>query len=192
VTELAPARWSWTVDSYEQAAAAGVFGDEPRVELLDGEVYRVSPMRPGHATTCRRIHRLLGRTLDPDQWTVGGEQPVNLGARSQPEPDVWVARGPESRYDRRHPTADDLVLVVEVSDSSLVVDRSVKVPMYARAGVPEVWIVSVPERAVHVHTQPDNRTGRFGTVRTFESGDRVATATVGLEIPVGDVLPAPH
>jgi Uma2 family endonuclease len=190
VTELAPERWSWTVGSYEQAAAAGVFGDAPRVELLDGEVYQVSPMRPGHAATCRAIHVAIARAVDPAHWTVGSQQPVVVGARSEPEPDVWVAFGPEDRYRDRHPTAADLALVVEVSDTSLVVDRSVKVPIYARAGVEEVWIVSVPERAVSVHAQPGPAAARYRSVRPLMAGDRLRAERLGVEIAVDDVLPA--
>jgi Uma2 family endonuclease len=190
VTELASERWSWTVETYEQAAGAGVFGDEPRVELLDGEVYQVSPMRPGHAAACRAIYDLISPAIDRARWTLGSQQPVLVDPRSEPEPDLWVAVGPRARYVHRHPVAADLALVVEVSDTSLRVDRAVKVPMYARAGVPEVWIVSLPERVVHAHTRPEPTAGRYGTVRTSAPDATLTAEALGLHLAVDAMLPA--
>jgi Uma2 family endonuclease len=194
MTDLAtvPERWTWTVQSYEQAAEAGVFGPEPKVELLDGEVYRVVSMSPGHATARRRLGRLLARALDPHDWTVGGQDPVVVGTRSEPEPDVWVAAGPEDRYAGRHPRESDMSLVVEVANTSLMIDRNVKVPIYARGRVPEVWIVSLPERVAYVFTAPDSRAGHYERVRVIDEGGRLTAEQLGVEIALKDILPPPE
>lgn len=178
-------RWRWTVDAYEAAAGSGVFGPEPRVELIEGEVYEVAPMLPPHASTIRELRHLLS-ALDEERYTVDCQTSVRLDERSEPEPDLWVAIGPRSAYRHRHPRAGDLVLVAEVSDTTLAHDVGVKVPAYAAAGVPEVWVVSIPERALHRHTDPAGRSYR--SVEAFSAG-RVHVG--GIEVPVEAVLTPP-
>jgi Uma2 family endonuclease len=186
MAEVAVDRWRWTVEGYETAAAAGVFGPEARVELIDGEVYQVAAMLPGHASTVGRISDLLSARIERSRWVVRTQLPVHLYDDSEPEPDVWVARGPADRYDHRHPGAADLVLVVEVSDTTLAFDRDVKIPRYARAGVPEAWLVSLPERAVHRYADPLD-----GAYRSVEILDHGRLRVAGTEVEVAAVLPGP-
>jgi Uma2 family endonuclease len=190
VTEAAVDRWRWTVDSYEQAAATGVFGPEPRVELIDGEVFEVPPMLPGHAATVGRLVDLLTDRLDRTRWTVRSQLPVRLGDRSEPEPDLWVAQGPASRYDDRHPEASDLALVVEVSDTTLTFDCTVKLPRYAAAGVAEACVVSLPEDAVHAFADPDPSAGAYRVAKMIKRGSRVTARSLGIDLGVTAILPA--
>jgi Uma2 family endonuclease len=190
VTEAAVDRWRWTVDSYEQAAATGVFGPEPRVELIDGEVFEVPPMLPGHAATVGRLVDLLTQALDRRQWTVRSQLPVRLGDRSEPEPDVWVAQGPASRYDDRHPEAFDLALVVEVSDTTLAFDRRIKLPRYAGSGVVEAWIVSLPEDVLHRFASPNPSTGVYRVTEIIKRGLGVTASSLGIDLAVAAILPA--
>jgi Uma2 family endonuclease len=188
MTEVAVDRWRWSVDSYDQAVAAGVFGPEPRVELLDGEVFEVPPMLPGHAATITRLINLLTDQLDRAEWNVRSQLPVRLDDSSEPEPDVCVVRGPASRYDNRHPEASDLALVIEVSDTTLGFDRRVKLPRYGASAVPEVWIVSLPEHAIHRFTDPRPAGRTYGANEVFEPGSRVRATAVPLEVPVDSIL----
>jgi Uma2 family endonuclease len=190
VTEAAVDRWRWTVESYEQAAATGVFGPEPRVELIDGEVFEVPPMLPGHAATVGRLVDLLTERLDRTRWTVRSQLPVRLGDRSEPEPDVWVAQGPASRYDDRHPEASDLALVVEVSDTTLAFDRTVKVPSYAAAGVAEACVVSLAENVVHQLADPDPAAAAYRVAEVVQRGSRVTAISLGIDLAVAAILPA--
>jgi Uma2 family endonuclease len=185
VTDVAVDRWQWTVVGYEAAAAAGVFGPEPRVELLDGEVYKVSPTSPGHSYAVRQLRRLLEASLDSDLWVLGSQDPIRLDDRSEPEPDVWIARGPNERYSEAHPTAADLILAVEVSNTTLAFDRDIKIPLYAAAGVPEACIVSLPERVAYHYAQPG-----AGGYRSLETLDQYGVATLaGIDVPVRAILP---
>jgi Uma2 family endonuclease len=190
VTEAAVDRWRWTVESYEQAAATGVFGPEPRVELIDGEVFEVPPMLPGHAATVGRLVDLLTERLDRTRWTVRSQLPVRLGDRSEPEPDVWVAQGPASRYDDRHPEASDLALVVEVSDTTLAFDRTIKVPSYAAAGVAEACVVSLAENVVHQLADPDPAAAAYRVAEVVQRGSRVTAISLGIDLAVAAILPA--
>jgi Uma2 family endonuclease len=190
VTEAAVDRWRWTVESYEQAAATGVFGPEPRVELIDGEVFEVPSMLPEHAATVGRLVDLLTERLDRRRWTVRSQLPVRLGDRSEPEPDVWVAQGPASRYDDRHPEASDLALVVEVSDTTLAFDRTIKVPRYAAAGVAEAWVVSLAENVVHQLADPDPAAAAYRVAEVVQRGSRVTGISLGIDLAVAAILPA--
>lgn len=189
MTEAVVDRWHWTVERYETAIAAGVFGPEPHVELIDGEVFEVPPMLPGHAATIVRLVRLIGDQLDRAEGSIRSQLPVRLDDDSEPEPDVCVARGPDSRYDARHPEGEDLLLVVEVSDTTLAFDRTVKLSRYARSAIAEAWIVSLPERVIHRFTDPRPAAGVYDTAAVFGPGARIAAARLVLDLPVDAVLP---
>ena len=181
-------RWRWTVDQYERAVEAGVFGPDDRVELLDGEVFHVPPMLPGHAATTSRIVQLCIERLPPGSWSVRPQLPIRLGG-SEPEPDVCIAAGPNHVYDSRHPEVRDIGLVIEVSDTTLAFDRRVKLPIYAQAEVREVWIVSLPERVIHRFAEPAGSS--YDIVETFGSEETLRARYVSLELTVDTVLPAP-
>jgi len=190
VTDTAVRRWTWTADLYEQAAEHGLFGREARVELIDGEIYEVSPMGLEHAATIARLLDLLYDNVDRRRWVIGSQLPVRIEDRSEPEPDLWVATAPRKRYDDHHPGPDELALVVEVSDSSLNFDRDVKLPRYAVTRVPEVWIVSLAARVIHFFAAPDKVCGSYRHVATLGRGERVRSDVLGIELAVDDILPA--
>lgn len=135
-------RRRFTVDEYHRMVAAGVLGPDERVELLDGEVVRVSPMGSPHAACVRRLSRLLGRGAG-DRAQVAVQLPLRLDAHSEPEPDVALLRPRDDDYAAAHPGPADALLVVEVGDSSVLADRDVKAPLYAHAGVGELWLVDL-------------------------------------------------
>lgn len=185
MVDLATDRWTWTAESYEAAAAAGIFGSEPRLELLDGEVYHAAAMRPPRALTVGKLLDRFSSGLDRDRWIVRSQLPVRLDDRSEPEPDLWIARGPADRYWERHPAPADLALVVEVADTSLAFDRHRKIPRYAEAGVPEAWLVSLPERTVQHSAEP--RPDGYQSLTTIDVEGVVNV--LGVEIAVADILP---
>lgn len=124
----------WTVREYEDMVAAGVFHPEARLELLDGEIYDMSPQTRRHATAIRLIEDAL-RAVFHRGFDIRAQLPVAFGPDSEPEPDVAVVEGSPRDYSDRHPTT--ALLVVEVSDSSLAYDRSQKLAIYADCGIPE-------------------------------------------------------
>lgn len=142
----------------------------------------MAPMGPRHAWVTDTLRRLVDQ-LDPEVWAVGSQTPVRLDERSEPEPDVWVARDPRAVYRHRYPAAADLVLVVEVAYTSLAYDRQLKLPAYAAAGVHEVWIVSLPEGVVHRHTAPAGRAYRVVSAVTDGT-----LPVAGIEVDVSGLL----
>lgn len=184
---LADVRWSWTVEAFERAVAADVFGPDARVELVEGEVLAVTAMLPGHARVVRALRR-AAYELDRTRWAIGSQEPVRLGDLSEPEPDFWIARGGDETYAHRHPSVEDLAVVVEVADTSLAVDRGVKLPAYAATGVEEVWLVSLPERLVTTYRDPLAADRRYREVATFAPGETVLQAETGLAVAVAPLF----
>ncbi|HSK96096.1 MAG TPA: Uma2 family endonuclease [Euzebyales bacterium] len=179
-------RWRFTVDQYEQMARAGVFGRDDRVELLDGEIASMSPIGPTHASIVDRLTWLLVSRLD-DRFIVRVQSPVRLPPHSEPEPDLAVLRPRDDFYSTRHPGPADVVLAIEVSDSTLALDRGVKLPIYARAALPQVWLVDVERRAVMVHRRPVD--GSYAEASVLQRGKILASGPpLDLDLYVSGVL----
>jgi Uma2 family endonuclease len=147
--EPAPLR-RFTVDEYHAMGSAGVLEDD-RVELLDGLIVMMSPIGPPHAYSMRRTNRLLEAVL-PDAWDVRQQLPITLPG-SEPQPDLAVVRGTMASYSLRHPGPGDIGLIIEVSDTTLLLDRR-KAVLYAAALIPQYWIINVSGRQLEVYANP--------------------------------------
>lgn len=178
-----------TIDEYHRMVAAGVFDADAHVELIEGEILeRVSPIHPAHAMTTWRITELLAQRLGA-RAMVRSQSPVTLPYDSEPQPDIAVARRDEA-YWTRHPGVSEALLVVEVADGSLGSDRRKKIPLYARAGIAEVWLVDLINEIVYVHREPRN--GEYTSVSVARRGDTIAPhAFPDAAIAVSDFLPPP-
>jgi Uma2 family endonuclease len=170
----------------------GIIGADERVELWEGWLVNKPIINPPHAAAIRRALRLLKRFL-PVGWCYQSQLPIRL-LDGRPEPDVAILRGVEEDYDRRHPTPADTPLLIEVSDTSIELDRVVAARMYARAGIAVYWIVNIPEQQVEVYTDPvrKGRSPRYRHRHDYQRGDSVALVLDGVEvarIPVADLLP---
>jgi len=149
----------FTTDEYHRMATAGILAEDDRVELIEGEIIRMSPIGSPHASSVDRLTSLLTRRLGR-RAIVRVQGPVVLDRRSEPQPDVTVLKPREDFYATEHPGPKDVLLLIEVADTSGGYDRGTKLPLYARAGIREVWIVDVVERTLEVYRQPTLRTYR--------------------------------
>ena len=178
-------RYRFTADAFARMGEAGIFAADDRVELIDGEILEMTPIGPPHAWIVDRLAELAMTRL-AGQAHVRVQGPVRLDSRTQPQPDLVIARRSRS-YAARHPEPRDVLLVVEVADSSLRYDRLEKVPRYGRAGIPETWLVDVEARAVTVHSGPGP--DGYAQQKLRKRGDRLAAASVpALGFPVADVF----
>jgi Uma2 family endonuclease len=143
----------WTVDDYHRMVETGVLTGSDRVELLEGQIVEMNPQLPPHAATTQRAFRHLDRLLEPLAY-VRMQLPVTLKPKSEPEPDIAVVRIDPNEYGNRHPTPNDILLIVEVADSTLLGDRQQKALIYAKAGIADYWILDVNTRQVHVFREP--------------------------------------
>lgn len=183
---LVDLRRRFTVEEYQRMGQSGVLAPDERTELLDGEIVAMSPIGPRHAGAVDSVTETLFRLL-LGRVAIRVQNPVTLWPRSEPQPDVVVARRRPGGYRSAHPTAADTYVVIEVADSSLATDRAVKLPIYARQGVPEVWIVDLTAEVVHVHCDPVD--GAYRSVRTAARGEQIApVALPGVEVAVDDLL----
>jgi len=132
---------------------AGVFAPDARLELIEGEIVEMAPIGSPHAGMVNTLNRLLGG-LAGDRALVSVQNPLVLGERSVPQPDLALLKPRADNYTGSHPTAADVLLVVEVSDATLRFDIETKIPLYARAGIAEAWVVDLRERAVRVFREP--------------------------------------
>jgi Uma2 family endonuclease len=164
---IEPTQRPFSVADYYRMAEAGVIGPDERLELIEGEIIRMNPIGRPHANCVNRLTRLLVTGLG-ERATVQIQNPVRLGDLSEVQPDVSVLRS--SWDERAHPGPADVVLLVEVADSSLRFDRDVKLPLYARAGIAEVWLVDLAGQAVEVYRHPDPTTG-YGPPTRLAAGD---------------------
>ncbi|MBY0232370.1 MAG: Uma2 family endonuclease [Gemmataceae bacterium] len=167
-----------TVDEYERLAQIGILKEADKVELIDGWVREKMAHDPIHAGTVRRLDGALLGVL-PSGWDCRAQRPVILAA-SVPEPDNSVVRRDPDDYTRRHPTAQDTVLVAEVANSSLDYDRDDKLEIYALAGIPPYWIVNVVDRQIEVCTNPAG--DRYGDRNDFFPGEAVPLFLDGVHV----------
>lgn len=180
------ARRAFTVAEYEQMVAAGVLAEDDRLELIDGEIRETSPIGPYHAAVVKRLVRLISRQLS-DDLLLGVQDPIQLSDYSEPQPDIAIVAARADDYAQAHPTPEAVRLLIEVSDSSAAYDRGEKLPRYAQAGIPEVWIVDVAAQQVEQYTQPAH--GQYRTKQTFEHGQALRAQTVeGLQVAVAAIL----
>ena len=179
-----------TADDYERLIEVGVLEEDSRVELLEGVIVPMTPVGSRHAATVDRLARSFHRAVE-DRAIVRVQSPVRLGDRSEPEPDVALLVPRADFYADAHPRAEDLFLVVEVSESSRDRDALHKAPLYARHGVAELWIVDLATRSVRVHREPGVE--GYRSVEERPAGGSLSLHAVphldGVEIAVRSILP---
>lgn len=150
--ENLPRKHKLTVTDYYRLAEAGSLTQRDRVELLDGEIIDMSPIGSRHAGLVDRLGRWLhARTEDA---VVRIQGPLRLDELSEPEPDITLLRSKDDFYMSGHPGSADVLLIIEVADTSLRYDRDVKIPLYARHDIPEVWLIDIENQRLAVHRQP--------------------------------------
>src|SRR2546426_2118990 len=135
----------FTVDEYHRMAEAGIFSEDESVELLEGEIVEMTPISSRHAACVNKLTRLFTRELG-ERVVVSVQNPVALTETSEPQPDLALLRPRADFYAAGHPGPEDVLLMVEVADTSATSDRAVKVPLYARAGIEEVWLIDLQKK----------------------------------------------
>jgi Uma2 family endonuclease len=182
-------RYRLTVDQYHRMAEVGIIPPDCRVELIGGQIYTMSPIDPWHSGVVNRLVHRFVRGLD-DRAVVHVQNPTVLDPHSEPQPDVMLLAPRADFYGTAHPTPSETLLVVEVADTSLQHDRDRKLPLYARRGIAEVWIVSRRDDAIEVFRGP-SADGYCHHVRRGR-GDEVAPgAFPDFRLSVDDVLGLP-
>lgn len=176
LTIAEPRPYLLSVDQYHQMIDAGILTADDRVELLEGRIVEMAAVGSRHYTTIRLSERVIEPTLPPG-WHTRPQAPVTLEL-SEPEPDLAVVRGTLRDYAGRHPRPSEVGLVIEVSDTTLWTDRERKAPIYARAGIPQYWIVNLNDDQVEVYSDPHSadpaQPAEYGRREVFSGEDALS------------------
>ena len=180
------ARHWFTVAEYDRMAEARVLTEDKRVELIEGEIIERSPIGKRHAACVGRLTNLFGKLL-AEKAIVWVQNPIVLNDYSEPQPDVALLKRRDDFYEHSLPAPADVLLVVEVADTTLEYDRQVKAPLYARAGIAEVWVVNLVDEQIEVYSQPVN--GTYQRQRRAVRGETInSPETLNLALSVDDIL----
>ncbi len=184
--QQAPTRHRLDVGAYYKMAEAGILTQNDRVELIGGEIFDMTPIGAAHAGKTNRLNRLFARAAADGLVLVSVQSPLRLDAYNEPEPDVMLLKPREDDCQGRHPGAADVLLLVELSESSLVHDCGTKLPLYAKFGVPEVWIVDLRGAAIEVYREPAG--DAYALKERLTSGSLAPVLVPGVTIDAGELL----
>lgn len=151
-TTTVTTRRLFSVDEFHLMAEAGIFQEDDRLELLEGDIIAMSPVGVRHMACVKRLNDLFARQLQ-GKATISVQDPVRLNDESELIPDIALLAYRDDYYAQKTPSADDVVLLIEVSDTTLTFDRKVKRPLYAKANIPEYWIINLIDNELEVYRQ---------------------------------------
>lgn len=179
-------RRRFTADEYHRMGEVGIFSHDERLELVDGEVLKMPSINPRHAAAVDRASHTLALALG-NTVIVRVQSPVHLNRFSEPRPDVVLLHPREDFYAAAHPAPADILLAIEIADSSLRYDREHKAPLYARAGIVEYWLVNLNDQSVTRYTKPSD--GVYVDSVILQRGQTLTPELLpGLSVPVDDLL----
>ena len=176
----------FNVEEYYRMAEVGLLSEDDRVELIEGEIIEMSPIGSTHGGTVNRSSTFLNREL-AGIVIVSVQNPVRLDDFSEPQPDIALLKPRKDFYSKTHPTSEDVLVVIEVADTSLAYDRNIKLPLYARAGIPESWLIVPAKEVIEIHSQPKN--GKYQKTQRLKRGKALVSPTIpSLSCKVEDLI----
>ena len=180
-----PMRLRFSVDDYYKMIDLGILDGREKAEIIDGQLIKKMTIGDKHAAVVNFLNRFFSRSL-PENVLVSVQNPLRLTDYDEPEPDIVLAD--LTKYDgKRHPRPAETILVVEVSDSTLKYDRDTKLPLYAAAEIPEVWIVNLQNSIIEIHQRPT--VGIYQLAKIYKQGETVESAVLpGLTLDVDSIL----
>ncbi len=143
----------FTVDEYHSLSETGILHEDDNVELIEGRIVDMVPIGSKHASCVNRIIELFADKLQKAA-IVSSQNPIYLGEHSEPEPDIAVLKRKDDFYRNKHPSSQDIFLIIEIADASLEYDKFIKIPLYAKAGIQEVWLINLLENTIETYRSP--------------------------------------
>ncbi|MCK6625128.1 MAG: Uma2 family endonuclease [Anaerolineae bacterium] len=180
------ARRLFTTTEYHQMLEARILTEDDRVELIEGEVVSMSPIGSRHAACVKRLNQLLFERLG-QLALISVQDPIHLGEHSEPEPDLALLQPRADFYGQAHPEAEDVILIIEVAESSAEYDRQVKIPLYAQHGIAEVWLVDLAAAVIEIYRRP-SAAGYEQLQRRKRGQSLTLQAFPQLEMTVNEIL----
>ncbi len=173
------------VEEYYRMAEVGLLARDARVELIQGEVIDMAPIGSKHAALVDALGMLLTRAVG-DRAIVGMQRPIRLSAHSEPQPDVTLLKPRADFYSSAHPTASDVLLLIEVSDTTLRYDREIKVPLYASHGIPEVWLIDLNNKQMLHMREPNEQA--YASLTALYGGNIESATMPGVRLDLSGLL----
>lgn len=172
---IVPPTYNFTVEAYHKLVDVGILKAEDKVELIEGKINTMSPINSPHSATVRRLGDIL-RHIFREKAIISEQNPITLGTHSEPEPDVAVVKFQEDYYQNAHPTAEDMLIAIEVSQSTEKYDRTTKLPLYAKFKIPEYWLVNLNKKEIEIYQNPKN--GKYTSITIFDIEEKLKTGLV--------------
>ncbi len=186
MASASPNKHLTNLDEWRRLGEANIFPPNSHVELINGEIIDMAPIGFNHAGHLKRINKLFSRLI-PDNLICGVQDPLQLGDLSEPEPDFMLLKPHADCYTSRHPVANDVLLLIEVADSSLAFDQNQKLRLYALHGIPEYWLLNLNDPSLEVYRQPNGEV--YAEKTTLRSGNQISLSQIpALSIQVSDIL----
>jgi Uma2 family endonuclease len=181
----------WTVDEYYQMAKIGILQPDEKVELIAGQIIRnMTPQGSFHAAAITRTNRLFNQPTQP-RFLVRSQLPIQLDNRSEPEPDIALVKSDRLDYDDRHPKAEEVYLIIEIADSTLKTDLTLKNKVYAEANIADYWVLDLTKRQLYVYRQPTEE--GYQKEQIVSEQDNISPlAFPNLQLKVGEMLRPLH
>ena len=176
-----------TVADFHKMSEAGIFLEDDRIELIEGEMVDMAPIGSRHAGMVNKLNRLFSAV--GGQALVSTQNPLRLDPYSEPEPDLMLLKPRADYYAEAHPGASDVLLLIEVSDTTARFDREVKLPLYARHGIAEVWLIDLDARAVERCTEPRPEAGDYARRESLAAGRIAPNALPDHAVAIDDLFP---
>ena len=174
------------VSQYHQMSEAGIFSENDKVELINGEIIEMSPIGRRHTACVNRLNSVFSQLLG-NKVIIAVQNPIILNNLSEPEPDIELLKPRADFYESGHPQPQDIFLLIEVADSSLEYDRDVKIPLYASSGISEVWLVDIYEQVIIVYRYPSEN--GYSDIQTLSRGEKLSIqAFPEINLVVNDIL----
>lgn len=160
--------YAFSVEDYHRMAETGVLKATDKVELIEGQIIPISPIKSPHTACVERLGDLLRKKKAANQF-VRSQNPITLGTHSEPEPDLALVVHKDDFYEEAHPVPSEIFIAIEIAHTTQKYDRESKMPLYAEYGIPESWVVDLVAKTIEVYSKPQN--GIYGDKKTFRRGD---------------------
>ncbi|MGI8639585.1 MAG: Uma2 family endonuclease [Pyrinomonadaceae bacterium] len=184
VSKVAPKRFS--VEDFRKMTEAGILPEESGWEIIDGKIIDKIKISSRNAGAVRRLNKVLANLVG-NQTLISIRNPIHIDDYNEPEPDIALLKRRSDFYRKGHPLPQDVLLLIEVSDSTIEYDREIKKVIYAEAEIVEFWLVNLQDNTVEVYSQPKN--GNYRLARILESGETIeATAVENLKLQIDEIL----
>lgn len=177
---------NFTVDEVQRMYEHGILPENERLELIDGQLYVMSPKNPPHVITQRKLMSFFSSQIDSKKYFLDREIPLDISQQTMPEPDFLIVNQRPELWQNEHVKASDVVLLVEVADSTLERDLGLKKELYAQAGIPHYWVISLQKSQIHVFSNWQD--GQYQTTTIYRKGP-IPVHPFNIKITFGDIFP---